>query len=136
MYYSTLAMPGQGPGGKQIGSATSNDLVTWTVEPGFRLGEGADVLTDSAEHPFPVKGPDGSTYLFYGKFTGPGTGEEGLYRAVSQDGVLFTEEAYTGLRMANDPDILTKPDGEQLIYYGSFSPEVGGMILAATCTEW
>jgi hypothetical protein len=136
MYYSNLARPGEGPGGKQIGSAISNDLLTWTVEPGFRLGEGAGVLTDSAEHPFPVQATDGSIYLFYGKFTGPGTGQEGLYRAVSKDGLNFTEERFTGLTMGNDPEIVRLPNGEQLVYYGAFKPEVGGMILAAKCSDW
>jgi hypothetical protein len=136
MYYSNLAMPGEGPGGKRIGSAISNDLLTWTVEPGFRLGEGAGVLTDSAEHPFPVQATDGSIYLFYGKFTGPGTGQEGLYRAVSKDGLNFTEERFTGLNMGNDPEIVRLPNGEQLVYYGDFKPEVGGMILAAKCSDW
>ncbi len=136
MYYSNLARPGEGPGGKKVGSAVSTDLLTWTVEEGFRLGVGAGILTDSAEHPFPVKAADGSIYLFYGKFTGPGTSQEGLYRAVSDDGLTFREETYTGLSMGNDPDILVGAEGEHLLYYGNFRPDVGGMILAAKCSDW
>ena len=93
-------------------------------------------LTDSAEHPFPVQAADGSIYLFYGKFTGPGTSQEGLYRAVSDDGLTFREETYTGLSMGNDPDILVGAEGEHLLYYGNFRPDVGGMILAAKCLDW
>jgi hypothetical protein len=108
-----------------------------TVDPGWRLGEGATHLVDSAEHPFPVAGEDGSISLFYGKFrTSPGGPPDGLYRAVSADGLTFTEEAYTGLYFGNDPEVLRLPGGERIIYYGNFDPGIGGQILSATCTEW
>ncbi|HIE81317.1 MAG TPA: hypothetical protein EYQ07_02090 [Candidatus Poseidoniales archaeon] len=137
MYYSTLAMPGTGPGGKRSGSATSIDLFEWTVDPGWRLGEGATLLVDSAEHPFPIAGEDGSISLFYGKFrASTGGPPDGLYRAVSADGLTFTEEAYTGLYFGNDPEVLRLPGGERIIYYGNFDPGIGGQILSATCTEW
>ena len=73
MYYSTIAFPGEKPGGRSVGSAVSTDLLNWSVDPGFRLGPDAPVLTDSAEHPSAVRASDGSVYLFYGKFPGPGT---------------------------------------------------------------
>ena len=137
MYYSTLAIPGTGPGGKRVGSATSVDLLEWTVEDGWRLGEGAPVLTDSAEHPFPVAGADGSVSLFYGKFRASSGGvPDGLYRAVSADGLTFTEEAYTSLYFGNDPEVLRLQDGDRIIYYGNFDPQIGGQLLSATCTEW
>jgi len=137
MYYSTLARPGTGPGGKRSGSATSSDLNEWTVDPGWRLGEGAAHLVESAEHPFPVAGEDGSISLFYGKFqASPGGAPDGLYRAVSTDGLTFTEEVYTGLYFGNDPEILRLSGGERIIYYGNFDPAIGGQILSATCTEW
>jgi len=137
MYYSTLAFPGAGPGGKRSGSATSTDLLEWTVDAGWRLGEGAPHLTDSAEHPFPVAGADGSVSLFYGKFrASPGGAPDGLWRATSTDGLTFTDEAYTGLYFGNDPEVLLLPNGERIIYYGDFDPAVGGQILSADCTEW
>jgi len=137
MYYSTLAMPGSGPGGKRSGSATSTDLLEWTVEPGWRLGEGAPYLTDSAEHPFPVVAADGSVSLFYGKFRAASVGApDGLWRATSTDGLTFTEEAYTGLYFGNDPEVLLLPSGDRIIYYGDFDPSIGGKLLSADCTEW
>ena len=137
MYYSTLAIPGAGPGGKRSGSATSTDLLTWTVDPGWRLGEGAPYLTDSAEHPFPVLDEDGTVSLFYGKFrASPGGAPDGLYRAISADGLTFTEEAYTGLYFGNDPEVLRLPTGNRIVYYGDFDPAIGGRLLSAGCTEW
>lgn len=137
MYYSTLAFPGTRPGGKRAGSATSTDLLEWTVDPGWRLGEGAPHLTDSAEHPFPVAGADGSVSLFYGKFrAAAGDAPDGLWRATSTDGLTFTEEAYTGLYFGNDAEVLLLPSGDRIIYYGSFDPAIGGQILSADCTEW
>ena len=137
MYYSTLAVPGTGPGGKRSGSATSTDLLEWTVDPGWRLGEGAPHLTDSAEHPFPVIAADGSVSLFYGKFrASQGGAPDGLWRATSVDGLTFTDEAYTGLYFGNDPEVLLLPSGERIIYYGNFDPAIGGRLLSAACTEW
>jgi hypothetical protein len=137
MYYSTLAVPGTGPGGKRSGSATSTDLLNWTVDPGWRLGEGAPHLVESAEHPFPVVAADGSVSLFYGKFRASrGGAPDGLWRATSVDGLTFTEEAYTGLYFGNDPEVLLLPSGERIIYYGNFDPAVGGQLLSAVCTEW
>ena len=137
MYYSTLAVPGTGPGGKRSGSATSTDLLEWTVDPGWRLGEGAPYLTESAEHPFPVIAPDGSVSLFYGKFmASQGSAPDGLWRATSVDGLSFTNEAYTGLYFGNDPEVLLLPNGERIIYYGDFEPGIGGQLLSASCTEW
>ena len=137
MYYSTLAVPGTGPGGKRAGSATSTDLLEWTVDSGWRLGQGAPHLTDSAEHPFPVVGAGGSVSLFYGKFrASPGGAPDGLWRATSTDGLTFTEEAYTGLYFGNDPEVLLLPNGERIIYYGNFDPAVGGQVLSADCVEW
>ena len=137
MYYSTLAVPGTGPGGKRSGSSTSTDLLEWTVDPGWRLGEGASHLTDSAEHPFPVIAADGSVSLFYGKFrASQGGAPDGLWRAMSVDGLTFTDEAYTGLYFGNDPEVLLLPSGERIIYYGNFDPAIGGQLLSAARTEW
>ena len=136
MYYSTIAFPGEKPGGRRVGSAVSTDLLNWSVDPGFRLGPDAPVLTDSAEHPSAVRASDGSVYLFYGKFPGPGTVTEGLYRAVSKDGLHFDKESYTGLYFANDPAVLKKPDGDRILYYGDFDPQIGGQIFVARCEDW
>ncbi len=136
MYYSTIAFPGEKPGGRRIGSAFSSDLMNWTVDPGFRLGPGSPNLTDSAEHPAAVKASNGSLYLFYGKFPGPGTVTEGMYRAESKDGINFDKESYTGLYFANDAAVLKKSDGGRVLYYGDFDTEIGGQIFVAECEDW
>lgn len=139
MYYSTLAQPRQGPGDKQSGSATSSDLLNWIPDPGIRLGPGAAHLTGPAEHPFPVLLEDGHTALFFGRFqalgSSPGGSPDGLYRAVSSDGLTFTEEVYTGIYFANDPEVLRLADGSEILFYGDFDTQVGGMILSASC-DW
>ena len=115
--------------------ATSTYLLKWTVDPGWRLGEGASNLTDSAEHPFPVVAADGSVSLCYAKFrASQGEAPDGLWRATSVDGLTFTDEAYTGLYFGNDPEVLLLPSGKRIIYYGNFDPAIGGQLLSASCT--
>jgi hypothetical protein len=100
-----------------------------------RLGPGAPVLTDSAEHPFALANPDGSVTLYYGKFAGPGSPvTEGLYESTSADGLTFTQETYD-VYFGNDPDVLRLVDGTLVAYYGLFDPAVGGTINVARCTD-
>ena len=135
MYFSDLPRPGDPPGGHWIKSAVSIDQLTWTVEEGIRLGPGAPVLTDSAEHPFALPNPDGSVTLYYGKFTGPGSAvTEGLYESTSTDGLTFDTETYD-VFFGNDPDALRLSDGSLLVYYGLFDSAVGGTINLARCTD-
>lgn len=135
MYFSDLPRPGDPPGGHRIKSAGSSDQLSWTVEPGIRLGPGAAVLTESAEHPFALANPDGSTTLYYGKFTGGGgSSPEGLYHSTSADGLTFELERYD-VFFGNDPDVLRLSDGTVALYYGQFSPQVGGTINLARCPD-
>lgn len=135
MYFSDLPRPGDAPGGHWIKSAISTDQLTWIVEEGIRLGPGAPVLTDSAEHPFALANPDGSVTLYYGKFTGPGSATtEGLYESTSVDGLTFETETYD-IFFGNDPDALRLADGSLVLYYGLFDPAVGGTINMARCPE-
>lgn len=101
----------------------------------MRLGAGAEVLTDSAEHPFALINPDGSTTLYYGKFTGPGSAKpEGMYQSTSIDGLTFREETM-GVFFGNDPDAIRLPDGTLLVYFGLFDPVIGGTINVASCPD-
>lgn len=135
MYFSDLPRPGDPPGGHWIKSAVSVDQLTWTVEEGIRLGAGAPVLTDSAEHPFALANPDGSVTLYYGKFTGPGSATtEGLYESTSADGLTFETETYD-VFFGNDPDALRLADGSLVVYYGLFDPAIGGTINLARCPD-
>ena len=135
MYFSDLPRPGDPPGGHLIKSAVSTDQLEWTVEEGMRLGPGAPVLTESAEHPFALAHPDGSVTLYYGKFIGPGSAsQEGLYESTSIDGMTFEQETYD-VFFGNDPDVLRLVDGSLVLYYGLFDPLVGGTINVARCPD-
>jgi len=135
MYFSDLPRPGDPPGGHRVKSAVSTDQLAWTVEEGVRLGPGAPVLTDSAEHPFALANPDGTVTLYYGKFPGPGSAStEGVYESTSADGLTFEQETYD-VFFGNDPDALRLMDGSLVVYYGQFDPAVGGTINVARCTD-
>lgn len=96
MYFSTIY---QNPTGAAaiapdfIESATSTDGLTWTIDPGVRIGAGAPYITSSAEHPFAFVNSDGSVTLFFGREpSGPTDPASGLYYATSTDGLTFTSE--------------------------------------------
>lgn len=134
MYFSDLPRPGDPPGKHLVKSAVSRDMLTWTMEPGVRLGAGAPVLTGSAEHPFVLPNPDGSVTLYHAKF-GPEGGEpEGVYQSTSTDGLTFEQETLA-VFFGNDPDALRLVDGTLLLYYGGFNPQVGGTINVARCPD-
>jgi plastocyanin len=134
MYFSDLPVPGTTPGGHRVKSAVSTDMITWEVEPGIRLGAGAPVLTDTAEHPYALPHPDGSVTLYYGKFsTAPGF-IEGTFFSTSTDGLTFTTETLAVFG-GNDPDGIRRQDGTLLLYYGGFDPLIGGTVSVATCPD-
>ncbi len=134
MYFSDLPVPGTTPGGHRVMSAVSTDMITWEVEPGIVLGDGAAVLTDSAEHPFALPHPDGSVTLYYGKFSlTPGV-VEGTYFSTAADGRTFTTETLAVFG-GNDPDAIRRQDGTLLLYYGGFDPLIGGTVSVAACPD-
>ena len=137
MYFSDLPRPGDPPGHHPVRSAVSTDMLTWRVEDGVRIGPGAPVLTESAEHPFALANPDGSVTLYYGKFSGPGSGSaqpEGAYQSTSIDGLTFEQESLD-VFFGNDPDALRLIDGTLVLYYGQFDAQVGGTINVAHCPD-
>lgn len=135
MYFSDLPRPGDPPGGHLVKSALSTDQLTWTLEPGVRLGPGALTLSESAEHPFALSNPNGSVTLYYGKFGNTGSANaEGVYQSTSTDGLTFTAETLS-VGFGNDPDAVRLVDGTLMLYYGRFDPAVGGTINAARCPD-
>ena len=135
MYFSDLPRPGDTPGGHRVKSAVSSDMLTWEVEPGVRIGPGADTLMESAEHPFALPHPDGGVTLYYGKFSTATPGlVEGLYFSTSTDGLTFGTETL-GVFNGNDPDGIRRQDGTLLMYYGGFDPAIGGIVSVATCPD-
>ena len=135
MYLSDLPRPGDPPGSHRIKSAVSADQLRWTMEEGIRVGPGAPVLTESAEHPFALVNADGSVTMYYGRFTGGGSATvEGLYHSTSADGLTFETETYD-IFFGNDPDAVRLADGTLVMYYGGFDPQVGGTINLASCPD-
>jgi hypothetical protein len=110
-YFSDLPLPGQGVIPHSVKTAISSDLVNWTVESGTRIGAGT-TLSGNAEHPCAILNSDGSTTIFYFRNTN-GT----LYSSTSTDGLTFSTETNTGIPNANDPDIVSLPDGTVRLYY-------------------
>jgi hypothetical protein len=107
----------------RIFSATSSDLLTWSVEPGVRIGLGA-TASGSGTHPSAIANPDGSVSVFY-------TGPTGVWVATSSDGLTFTSDSYTGLS-GFDPDVVSAGSGLRVYY--NFGNDAGGTIFSATGT--
>lgn len=120
----------------RIGSATSPDMLRWTVDDGVRIGAGAPFGTGSSTHPGAIATPDGSVVLFYYR-GGPavnGVLPGGVYYSVSSDGINFPEEtrklAFQTLDQegnlstsGSDPEPLVLPDGRIRLYTGQgFAP--------------
>ncbi len=112
-----------------IFSASSDDLFTWEVDEGVRIGTGA-TLTGSGEHPAAIANADGSVSIFYFR-----NNTKRLMVATSDNGLSFSTETDTGLStdalMANDPDVLRDGDGTVRIIY-NHGTDVGGWIYSAS----
>lgn len=124
MYFSDLPRPGEGVLPHRVLSASSVDLLTWTLDAGVRLGEGS-ALTGNAEHPGAIVNPDGSVSLFYFRNT-----NFKMLMATAADGLTFTSEFDSGISNANDPDLVRAPDGTVRMYY-NWGDEAGGAIYSA-----
>ncbi|MCS5574611.1 MAG: Ig-like domain-containing protein, partial [Pseudomonadales bacterium] len=115
----TAALSGTGgPPDHWLLSATSSDLLEWTVEPGVRIGPGSTVLTASAREVYPLLREDGCVTLFY-QLNKPQDAGISDYEGVavvgystSIDGLTFTEQfPLITTRDPAGPDVLTMPDG-------------------------
>lgn len=118
MYFSELDTPGAAVVPLPMKSAWSSDLLTWTMDPGVRIGPGA-TLTGSAAHPTAIANANGSVTVFFFR-----NADLRLYAATSADGLSFTTESAV-LSEAADPDIVTLPDGGLRMYYNWFVPSTG-----------
>lgn len=107
MYFSSFAFGPRDPQADTeiVKSAVSTDLLTWTVEPGVRIGAGARV-SGSGEHPSAVRHPDGGVTLFYGR----PMNQYALYYSWSPDGLTFTKEIALVPRVL-DSAFIRLPDG-------------------------
>ena len=123
-YFSTLPRPGEGVLPHKILSATSADLLAWTLDAGVRIGPGA-ALDGSGEHPAAIANPDGSVSLFYFR-----NSNFKMLMATAADGLVFTSEFDTGVSNANDPDLVPQAAGTVRMYY-NWGDDAAGAIYSA-----
>jgi hypothetical protein len=101
-------------------------MLTWTMDPGVRLGGTSATLTGSSAHPSAIVNDDGTVTLFYHRFHPP---SPGLLTSTSADGLSFTSESFvrqlTGSETYGDPDAVRLSDGSLRIYYGRGGNEGG-----------
>jgi hypothetical protein len=119
MYFSELDKPGAAVVPLPMKSATSFDLLSWTMDPGVRIGPGAPTLTGSAAHPTAVAESNGSVTVYFFR-----NNDLSLYGATSSDGLTFTSEGIV-LSRAADPDVITLPSGVRRMYYNWFDAATG-----------
>lgn len=120
MYFGGLA--------RTVLSATSSDLLTWSVDPGVREGPGT-TLSRPSDHPSAIRNADGSVSVFYFHNNAASGEPGGIYVATSADGLTFTSEEFTGIELGNDPDAVLA-DGVVRLYY-NFGGESDGTISSA-----
>ncbi len=143
-YFSGLPKAGTGPDPWKMYSASSDDGVDWTRDPGVRIGVGSPSNKRSAEHPTAIRHSDNSITVFYfdNGADPEGTGKiynngNGLHYSHSRDGLIFSEEKWfdtakidsrlSGTEM-NDPDVLLDKDGNILLFGGGFAHGFGGYV--------
>ena len=117
MYFSALRNTPADPA-TPLKSATSSDMLHWTMDAGVRIGPGAPTLDQNATDPFVMRNADGTVTAWYlvqlaagSSFSGPG----GLYEATSVDGLTFTTSTRTGIPSGN-PNVIVRTDGVRLMY--------------------
>lgn len=138
MYFSSTNLTGTGgvvpPERIMIHSATSSDLLNWTIDPGVRIGPGAPALTKDAERPSAITHADGSVTLFYFRCACVETrADDGIWYATSADGLSFSTEAQalpTKFFPNNDFENNTDPDAQLIdesvrVYTGGGLVEAG-----------
>jgi len=125
-YFSNLEKPGV-HAERVARTATSPDMLTWTVGP--IITGTAGTIKDGASHPFAVV--SGKTLALY--FNGDRGSFYGALRATSTDGVTFGDERAI-LRGAGDPNLVALPGGTTLLYYGAEIAGKGFGIAVARAT--
>ncbi len=118
MYFSSLSWMGSGDlTFETVKSAVSDDLLTWTVEEGERLGGSSPI--SGGEHPSAIANPDGSVTLFYGRNI-----NFALFYSTSPDGLNFEkEERLIGATL--DSAFLPQPDGTIIGFIGQRDDATG-----------
>lgn len=120
MYFSALRDTPADPA-TPMKSATSADQITWTMDPGVRIGPGAPFLDQNATDPFAIDNGDGTVTAWYFVQAASGSsfqGAAGLYAAMSADGLEFRTSALTGIPGGN-PNVIVRADGVRMMYLSS-----------------
>ncbi len=115
-------------------SATSPDQLTWTMDPGVRIGPGAPFLDQNATDPFAINSADGSVTAWYFVQVASGSsfqGTPGLYAATSADGLEFRTSTLTGIPGGN-PNVIVRADGVRMMYLSSTDPATGPGVRAVS----
>ncbi len=111
-------------GDTKIASAFSSDLVTFTMDPGIRIGIGASTLTGNGQTPGAVVNADGSTSLVFFRNTGAVT-----MQSTSTDGLNFTTESKTDFGgqfpWAADTFLLPLANGDVRLYFNHGDSQSG-----------
>jgi len=128
-YFSDLERPGVIADHKIV-TATSPDMLTWTIGPTV-VGEGSvGLVSAGGKHPFALAESKGKVRLFY-QADIPGSEPE-LLTAVSDDGLKFKSERSLGIPRGADPDIVKLNKKKSLLFYGDeIDPTNGFGIKAA-----
>ena len=120
---------------RRVRSATSSDLLFWTLESGIRVGAGAAVAgiaAYSAEQPHALQRGNGCVTLFYyAAYAQAGLGSLELRYSTSRDGLTFNT-SYSLEMNANGPDIVRLSNGTYLLYYDTGTPSDGFSIKVAS----
>ena len=111
----------------KVFSAISTDQLAWTLESGVRVGAGA-VVGGSAQHPCAISNADGSVSIFYFRDIGQAA-PYGIYVATSSDGLTFSSETATGIRVGADPDVVQS--GTLIRMYYNWGNNTNGVIYSA-----
>lgn len=131
MYFSELRDNPSNPA-TPMKSATSPDQLTWTMDPGVRIGPGAPFLDQNATDPFAMTNADGSVTAWYFVQAASGSsfqGTPGLYASTSSDGLEFRTSTLTGIPGGN-PNVIVRADGVRMMYLSSSDPSTGPGIRA------
>lgn len=126
LYFSNLRHSPADPA-TVMKSATSPDMLRWTMDAGVRVGPGSPHLDHNATDPFVLGEPDGSFTAWY--FVQPAAGSSfrgasGLYVARSKDGLTFETAVRTGIPGGN-PNVIVRADGVRLMFLSATDRQRG-----------
>ena len=125
-YFSNLEKPGE-RAERVMRTATSNDMLNWTMGP--VITQGAGPLKDGGSHPFAVV-DKGRVALYY---AGDRDGFYGILMSTTKNGTRFTKERAV-MEGGGDPDLVRVGKNKWLMYYGADLGQAGFGVKVAKST--